>query len=272
MIDVSNFNPPIIYLNGSAQQNISIDFFETPSLPRDPIPITTDDSVITDADTTSPRLSNITVTLTGAVDPTEQILFSDATSHPNTISTNRHSLTYITLVALNSPSAEDYITIVKDIRYSNNEEEPTPGVRLVLFRTSDELFTSLSITSVNVIEVNDLPVLFLSSAQVEDPIEASYTQGALPVLFIFGANIIDIDSNIVRATIKIQIFDSGEEIISVSQREAESNNINFTTTTTTEATGMYIYHYNLVNRILPKCNDRNKIPKGLSQPSNNTFQ
>ena len=239
MIDVSNFNPPILYLNGSAQQNISIDFFETPSVPRDSIPVTTAASLITDTDTTAPRLSNVTVSLTGDVDLTEEIIFSDVASHPNTISTNRQSLSYITLVALASPTVGDYLAILNDIRYSNNEEEPTPGVRLVEFRTSDERFTSLSLTAISVIEVNDVPVLFLSSAQLSDPIEASYTQGALPVLFIFGANIVDRDSNIVRTTVKIQIFDSGEEIISVSQREAESKNINFTTTTTTVATGMY---------------------------------
>ena len=238
MIDVSNFNPPILYLNGSAQQNISIDFSETPSIPRDAIPVITEASIITDADTTAPRLTNITVSLTGGVDLTEQIMFSDAASHPSTIKTNRASLTYISLEALASPTVADYLAILADIRYSNNEEEPTPGERVVVFRTSDERFTSISLTTINVIEVNDIPVLFLSSAQLSDPINASYTQGALPVLFIFGTNIIDLDSNIVRATVKIQIFDSGEEIISVSQREAESNNINFTTTTTTEATGM----------------------------------
>ncbi|KAI6660904.1 Lefftyrin [Oopsacas minuta] len=239
VIDVSNFNPPILFLNGSEQQNISIEFRETPVLPREAIPITTPDSIITDLDTIAPRINNITVSLIGAVDLTEQIIFSDVLSHPSTIVANRDSLTEITLVALATPTVAHFLAILNDIRYSNDEQEPFPAQRIVEFRTSDDRFTSLSITTIDVIEVNDIPVLFLSSAMVTDTVLASYTQGALPVLFIFGASIVDIDSNIVNAVITIQTFDSGEEIISVSQREADDNGITFSTTTNVGGTGTF---------------------------------
>ena len=212
---------------------------ETPTVPRDPIPLTTPLSTVTDADTTSPRLTNITVTLRGALDISEQINFQ-GTVFPSTISRTRLSFTEIALLALASPSAADFLQILNSIRYSNDEQEPTPGVRTVEFRISDDLFTSLSITYVDVIEINDVPTLYLNSSRIPGPIEASYTQGALPVLFIFGASISDPDSSIVAAVITIQVFDDGDEIISVSQREAESAGINSTTMTRRESTGLFI--------------------------------
>ena len=48
-------------------------------------------STILDADTTAPRVINISVSLIGIVDITEQIIFSDVASHPNTIIANRES-------------------------------------------------------------------------------------------------------------------------------------------------------------------------------------
>ena len=206
-------------------------------IPRDTLSVTLAASTILDADTIAPRVINISVSLIGDVDLTEQIIFSDVSSHPNTIIANRESRARISLVALASPTVADYLSILNDIHYSNDDQEPTPGIRTVEFRTSDESFTSLSLAYIDVIEVNDNPILFLSSAKVADRVLASYTQGALPVLFIFGASISDPDSNIVRATVTIQIFDSGEEIISVSERVADNNGINFTTTVNQIETG-----------------------------------
>ena len=83
-------------------------------------------STILDADTTAPRVINISVSLIGIVDITEQIIFSDVASHPNTIIANRESRVKISLVALASPTVADYLTILNDIHYSNDDQEPTP--------------------------------------------------------------------------------------------------------------------------------------------------
>lgn len=209
-----------LYLNGSNQQNISLQYLELP-IQRPYIELTTQNTILLDADLMSPRIINITVSLIGALDAEEQLRFTENPSRPSDLYISLVTLDNITIVSVfGSSPAQSFYAALRTIAYSNQAEEPSIGERIVKFTIYNRIGSTESFAFVEIILVNDLPIIFLNASRISQPVEVTYIQGALSILLAPSSIVSDFDSTIVQCVISIKIYNRDDEIIAVNNRSA----------------------------------------------------
>ena len=150
-------DPPLLDLNGPQQGNdFATDFFEG-SLP---VPATSELAL---QDVDSLFLHFATVQLSPILDGVlEGLLYSRSeTDTPLNITISPNLIEFRGAAPLST-----YAAVLQDISYFNRAEEPTAGQRMVEFVVSDGEANSSAVTTITVLQVNDIPELLLNGGEV----------------------------------------------------------------------------------------------------------
>lgn len=150
-------DPPILDLNGPQQGNDFVtDFFEG-SLP---VP-TSSELVLQDVD--SLFLHFATIELGPILDGVlEGLSYNSSQTDTSLAITTSRSLIEVRGAA----PLSSYAAVLQDISYFNNAGEPTEGRRVVEFVVSDGEANSSAVTTIMVLQVNDIPELLLNRGEV----------------------------------------------------------------------------------------------------------
>ena len=172
-------DPPLLDLNGPEPgSDYSVTFIEE----SDPIMVTSGQLSLQDVD--SSVLLSATIQLSNNIDGTSESLLLgqvdpslSVTSSPSLIQVNGQA------------SLSTYAGLLRSVQYANNADEPSGGTREVYFIVSDGFAnSSLAVTTIDVVLVNDPPVFTLNGGVVYS---TAYVEESLSV------NIVDPDSPVI---------------------------------------------------------------------------
>lgn len=213
-------NPPELYLGGPGIRNFALNFTEDGPC----LPLTAPDVEIRDPESSGIRL--ITITISGA---NVNNVFENVESNTTRLISIGNSI----LIILSSSSPEEYANALRSLVYCNTEDEPNEqGGRTVTFSVTDTGLTtasgrfisptaSTSTTSINIIRVNDRPVVSFTEL---DDISIRNT----PTAIINSSTITTDDSDdtlfdVLRIYITNPQNDAANEIIEFSRQLPESS-------------------------------------------------
>ena len=208
-------DPPLLDLNGPEPgSDYSVIFVEE----SDPIMITSRQLSLQDVD--SSVLQSATIQLFSNSDGASESLLLNQFDPSLTITVLPDSIQIVGLASLST-----YASLLMSVRYVNNADEPREGMREVHFSVSDGFANStLVVTTIDVILVNDPPVLTLNSGviystmYVEESLSVSVVDSNSPVILQ------DSDSNsLAYLTVTLSNALDGEaaEFISSSDQSLE---------------------------------------------------
>ena len=139
--------------------------------------------LLNDSDSGAFYQYQVNVTISNGYDNGEKL----NVSVPATISIER---TRYGLVLTGPASVEDFQSALSSLTYKNTEEEPNPETRQIQINVFDGKFFSISDNlTVNIVLVNDLPVLLLNGKSEEMNFLVEYKEGDGEILIVAPKNV-----------------------------------------------------------------------------------
>ena len=181
--------------------------------------IVSDRSFITDEDL-DPEVVNITIRITNPQLSTSQEFLTLAQDPPDVLEVTGINTAEL-IIAAPDPSItliRDFITALVSVRYSNIADEPVGVDRLIEFTIFDGSRTNnpRASTTVNVVTINDVPVVDLNGDGDGVDGFVEYTEADPPILIASNAVLQDPDSlTLTEAFIEFTAFDTENESIAV---------------------------------------------------------
>ena len=188
-VEPLNMFPPVVDLNGP---DSSGNGFVTSFVERgDAVFISSPNATITDEDSAAEveELTGLDVWVANPLnDALERLIYPEPFVH-QTIMVTRNSAFSISFrgVALLS----DYEAILTQLQYDNDATEPDPSPRMINVVAHEYHLTSeVSVTTVNIIPINDHPPVILTSPPLENSV-ISFTEGSSGVMLTSPTAVID---------------------------------------------------------------------------------
>ena len=203
----SNVNDAsLLDLDADDSSAAGIDFSATWTEGAGPALVADSDASLVDIDSAS--LASLTVTLTNALDGTAEILSADTTG--TLISASYDTGTGI-LTLSGSDSVANYEAVLRTVTYDNASSDPDTTSRVVTFRASDGVDSSIvATTTVSITASNDAPAI--SDAGLPGPLEfTEQTSVAISSLFTVS----DADSAVLTGATLIIAgnYESGSDLL-----------------------------------------------------------
>ena len=225
LIGRSNQNDPLLDANGDlvAGINFSVDFREDVD---GEVGILSPRSFITDTDLDSVIVS-VTVNLTNPQNGQAETLrlLDNPPNLVNVTGSNGQALqagSTSQVIFINSvdplrATANIFITVLLNLRYSNTANEPTDVDRIIEFTVYDGLRSNnpRAVTTIDILTINDVPILDLNGNLGGLNQQVRYVESSPPIALVRNLLINDPDSfQLVQADARIdRIFDTGNESI-----------------------------------------------------------
>jgi uncharacterized delta-60 repeat protein len=184
---------PVLDLNGAASGiNFATSFTEDSA----PVEIVSNTLTLTDID--SPTISSATITITNLLDGAAESL-----SLPSTFSYMAaiYSTSTGTLRLIGEATLAQYQQVLRTITYSNTSQNPNFTPRIISFVVNDgSVDSEIATSTVNVIPVNDAPVIDLNGGLAGTGFSTSFTEDAGAVSIVSpDLTLTDVDSTQVNA-------------------------------------------------------------------------
>lgn len=226
VVDVND--PPIVDLNGAdADLDNTVTFTE-----QTPVGLPQGDGFISDPD--GDDITELVVTLTNPSGGDDEGL---TVTGAGGLTVNGNNSDVLTISG--ADSAADYTTVLLNIAYFNNEDNPDPTQRVITFQVSDGDLSSAQATAfVNITAVNDAPVVDLNGGGAGINFSNNFTEGNAPVAAADASVSFteDIDGDVAQLTITLTNAVDGLEGLNVGNAAGLTVNGNDSTTVTISGT------------------------------------
>ena len=210
---------PVLDLNGGEVdgRNYTVTFQEDEDTS---VHIVDDEVFITDEDI-EPQIISITVNITNPQLDTSQEFLSLSQDAPDEVEVSGEN-THVVVISTPDPSLsrirDFFITTLQRLRYSNTADEPGGEDRFIEFTIFDGLLKNdpIAVTTITIIEVNDVPVVDLNGDGEGTNVVLEYTEADPPTRIAPMATLSDPDSpTFTQLTISFQPFDVGNESLAI---------------------------------------------------------
>ncbi|KAI6650765.1 protocadherin Fat 4-like [Oopsacas minuta] len=177
--------PPVLDLNGPniPSSNFNATFYENSA----PIMVVSDNATLIDLD--SIYLSSVLLEISGVSDGEfETLLFSHSELITVTMGRNLSSVSY---QLIGNTTLINYLNFLKEIKYENTQNEPTPGTRILSIQAFNKeldmpkMSSNKAYTNIEVINLNDNPPIFSQDKYI-GYINETDEIGIQPILQVFG--------------------------------------------------------------------------------------
>ena len=166
-----------------------------------------------DADDPDGVLNGATVTITGGYEPTEDTLALPAIAG-NPVTATWDAVTG-TLTLTGSTDPADYRAALRNVTYENNSQDPSTAARTVTFAVSDGTRSADSTRSVQVVAVNDDPVVQTS------PDSVAIDEGGAPTVVDPGIGVVDAEGAIATASVTVEDgYEEGRDVLAFARSPA----------------------------------------------------
>ncbi|MDG5469299.1 Ig-like domain-containing protein [Deltaproteobacteria bacterium IMCC39524] len=210
-----NNDPPAVDLDGSAD---GTGFSTTFTEGNGAVTIADTDSDITDVD--SANLTQMTVTLTNALDGSAESLSIAADDVPDgmtaTPAVDGHSITFS-----GSFTLDQYESVLEAVKYDNSSQDPDTTTRTVNVQVTDDtnLTSNIAVASIAMTPENDPPAVDLDGSADGTGFSTTFTEGNGAVTIAdTDSDITDVDSaNLTQMTVTLtNALDGSAESLSIA--------------------------------------------------------
>ena len=194
---------PVIDLNGpDAGNDYQTQFTERGS----PVLLTSPDLVISDQDTAVAvqQLTAVRVWVSNPLDDGESIGFPSGFSLPSGITLQRVSLHNISLVG--QAPIEAYVSVIRQLQYSNPASEPNPSSKLVTFRAQEFHLTGpISTTTITLVTFNDFAPRIVADPPADNYV-TDYREGSPGVPLVTAEMMIEDEDGREDPVVQLQVY------------------------------------------------------------------